>query len=289
MAVVVGVHGIAQQYRGGYQLAAAWLVALRDGLVAAGHADAAERLGVDDLRVAFFGDLFRPAGAMSAQGPQFTVADVKPGLERELLTALYDEVVTVEPELAPPEDSMGPGRVGLQVVVAKLLQSRTFAGVAQRTLIGNVKQAVRFLVEPDVKVKVLERVSAMVGPDTRVLVGHSLGSVVAYEFLCSAPSSVRTLITLGSPLGVPNLIFDRLTPAPDGGKGVWPQGISNWVNIAERNDVVPLRKTLAELFPPTSGGAGVLDRLVDNGDEPHAVERYLNAAATGAAVGQSLG
>ncbi|MFG1796465.1 hypothetical protein [Nocardia sp. NPDC049149] len=289
MAVVVGVHGIAQQYKGGYQLAAAWFAALRDGLVAAGYGAAADQLAADDLRVAFFGDLFRPAGAMASQGPQFTVADVRPGPERELLTALYNEALRVEPELAPPADSMGPGRAALQVVVAKLLQSRTFAGVAQRALIGNVKQAVRFLAEPEVKATVLERVSAMVGPDTRVLVGHSLGSVVAYEFLCTAESSVETLITLGSPLGVPNLIFDRLTPAPQGGKGVWPHGISRWVNVAEPNDVVPLRKKLAELFPPADGGSGVLDQLVENGDAPHAVERYLNTAATGAAVGQSLG
>ncbi|MFI5775857.1 hypothetical protein [Nocardia sp. NPDC051570] len=288
MAVVVGVHGIAQQYRGGYQLEAAWLAALRDGLTAAGYAHTAQRLGPPDLRVAFFGDLFRPPGAMAAHGPAVTAADVTPGAERDLLTALYEQAITVQPELAPPEGSMGPGRIAAQIVVAKLLTSSTFAGVAQKTLIGNVKQAVRFLAEPDIKAKVLDRVSALIDPDTRVLVGHSLGSVVAYEYLCAAPSSVRTLITLGSPLGVPNLIFDRLTPAPADGKGSWPQGISCWVNIAERNDVVPLRKTLAELFPPADGTPGVVDRLVDNGDEPHAVERYLNAAATGAAIGESL-
>ena len=48
-----------------------------------------------------------------------------------------------------------------------------------------------------------------------MLVGHSLGSVVAYEALCANPEwPVRMLVTLGSPLGIPNLIFDRLEPAP---------------------------------------------------------------------------
>jgi hypothetical protein len=60
------------------------------------------------------------------------------------------------------------------------------------------------------------------------------------------------------------------------------------VNIADVNDVVPLRKTLADLFLPVGGGAGVVDRLVHNGDAPHAIERYLNAEVTGAAIGASL-
>ena len=28
----------------------------------------------------------------------------------------------------------------------------------------------------------------------------------------------------GSPLGIRNLIFDRLQPPPDGGRGAWPGG-----------------------------------------------------------------
>ena len=55
------------------------------------------------------------------------------------------------------------------------------------------------------------------------MVGHSLGSVVAYEALCAHPEwPVRALVTLGSPLGIRNLIFDRLVPAPaagDSGRG----------------------------------------------------------------------
>ncbi|WP_433760239.1 hypothetical protein [Nocardia sp. CA-135398] len=288
MSVVVGVHGIAQQYRGGYQLATVWLDAVRDGLVAGGHSQRAGELAAGDLRVAFFGDLFRPTGAMAGAEPPFTPGDVRPGPERELLTALYQRAVEVQPELGPPAGAMGPGLVAVQVMVERLLRSRTFAGVAQHALIGNVKQAVRFLAEPMVKAKVLERVSAMVGPDTRVLVGHSLGSVVAYEYLCRTAAPVQLLLTLGSPLGVPNLIFDRLTPAPSNGTGTWPAGVARWVNIVDVNDVVPLRKRLADLFPPPDGIARISDRIVDNGDAPHAIERYLNAAETGTAMGDVL-
>ena len=48
---------------------------------------------------------------------------------------------------------------------------------------------------------------------TEVIVAHSLGSVVAYEALCAHPEwPVRNLVTLGSPLGIRNLIFDQLVP-----------------------------------------------------------------------------
>src|SRR6266487_139341 len=35
MAAIVGVHGIAQQFKGGYQLGSVWFDALRDGVAAA--------------------------------------------------------------------------------------------------------------------------------------------------------------------------------------------------------------------------------------------------------------
>src|SRR5207245_2434354 len=37
MALIVGVHGIGQQFGGGYQLGSVWYDALRDGLSAAGY------------------------------------------------------------------------------------------------------------------------------------------------------------------------------------------------------------------------------------------------------------
>ena len=55
MATIVGIHGIGQQFRGGFQLETMWFDALRDGLARAGHRPAAEKLTPRDLRVAFFG------------------------------------------------------------------------------------------------------------------------------------------------------------------------------------------------------------------------------------------
>ena len=79
---------------------------------------------------------------------------------------------------------------------------------------------------------VLARVCEEVGEGTRVVIGHSLGSV-AYEYVCRYwPPSVELLVTLGSPLGIPNLVFERLTPAPAEGAGAWPGRVASWVNLA---------------------------------------------------------
>jgi hypothetical protein len=290
MAAMVGIHGIAQQFKGGYQLGTVWFDALRDGLVAAGYRPVADALAPGDLRVAYFGDLFRPPVAMAAQEPPFSAADVQPGLERDLLGELYRAAIGQDPSLGPLPGSMGPGRASAQVMLERLLRSGTFARVAQRGFIGNLKQVSQFLTDVAVKDEVFTRVHSQIDVSTRVLIAHSLGSVVAYEYLClHQPSAVELLITLGSPLGIPNLIFDRLTPAPAGGKGAWPGTTRAWVNVADADDIIALRKQLGELFAASSARTKVDDRLTDNGDKPHAIDRYLNAAQTGSALGDVLG
>jgi hypothetical protein len=290
MPRVLGVHGIAQQFKGGYQLGTVWFDALRDGLAAAGCQALADSLVSADVRVAFFGDLFRPKGAMAGGEPPYTAADVKPGPERDLLAELYQAAVDQDPSLGPPPGAMGPGRVAAQAMLERLLRSQAFARVAQRGFIGNLKQVTAFLATPDVKERVLQRVHGEVTPDTQVLIGHSLGSVVAYEYLCRyRPPSMELLVTLGSPLGIPGLVFDKLTPRPANGLGAWPGTVAGWVNVADADDVVALRKQLASLFAAPGAAAGIEDYLVDNGDEPHAISRYLNAQQTGSALGDVLG
>lgn len=145
MAEIVGIHGIAEQFGGGYQLGAVWFNAIRDGLVAAGHPKTAAALAAEQVQVAFFGDLFRPPGTMAVGEPPYSAADVKPGPERDLLTTFFDAAVAQDPALGAPQGAMGVGRVAVQVMLARLAQSATFAHAAQRAFIGNLKQVTAFL------------------------------------------------------------------------------------------------------------------------------------------------
>ena len=56
-----------------------------------------------------------------------------------------------------------------------------------------------------------------------------------------------------------------------------------WTNVADAGDVVALVKDLRPLFGPK-----VACYLVDNGSHAHAVQPYLTAAETGAAIAVGL-
>ena len=98
-------------------------------------------------------------------------------------------------------------------------------------------------------------------------------------------------MTLGSPLGIPNLIFDRLDPAPQpvaeagpGPRGRWPGPGRGWVNVADQGDVVALVKDLRGAFGPEVDGW-----VVDNGATAHNARPYLTAIETGRAIWEGVG
>ncbi len=280
MSRVVFVHGVAQQYRGPHTLWSTCAPALADGVsLAGGH------LPTSDIAVAFYGDLFRPPGSRTTTLPDYDVTDLDHPLELALLQAWWQHAAQLEPSVPGPEDrTRARTPQWAQRALYALSKSRYFAGLADRVLIGNLKQVTAYLTNPAVRQAVQARVREAIGPDTSVLVGHSLGTVVGYELLCSQPTpSVAGFVTLGSPLGIPNLIFDRLTPPPANGHGTWPPGIQRWTNIADHADVVALAKNLAPLF-----GNRLIDITVHNGATAHDAAPYLTARETGHATRASL-
>ncbi|NJP25835.1 hypothetical protein OHB01_33330 [Microbispora hainanensis] len=83
----------------------------------------------------------------------------------------------------------------------------------------------------------------------RVVVAHSLGSVVTYEALWAHPDlSVELLVTLGSPLGMRGVVFERLAPVPVRGRGARPPGVRRWINIADKDDIAAIPAVLASCF-----------------------------------------
>ncbi len=288
MAGVVLVHGIGAQVSGEHVMIQQWLPALNSGLARCGTTV----LEPGQVKLAFYGDLFRPRGEFLSVGePFYGPADVQAGWEQELLVAWWRATAQIDPEAVrvPGDQSLVSTPVPVQMILNQLSQSRFFAGVAARSMIGNLKQVRRYLFDSDLREQIRDRVRAVVVSDTRVVVAHSLGSVVAYEALCSMPGhQVRAFITLGSPLGIPNLIFDRLEPAVVEGVGEWPgpNGLV-WTNIADRGDAVALVKKLDPLF-----GAEFPDRVwdgvVDNGAKVHDASPYLTDRLTGQAITDGL-
>ncbi|MFF7166463.1 hypothetical protein ACFZBP_34675 [Streptomyces sp. NPDC008086] len=284
MARIVGVHGVGKQRLGGNTLLKDWEPALADGLdrVDGGAA----KLAPGDLRMAFYGDLFRPPGDTLAVGdPRFTPDDVEAGFETELLLEWWARCARTDPGVPPPgvTDTLARSPRAVQTALRVLQHARFFADISLRGLVFDLKQVRRYLTDDGLRAAARRRVEEAIGPDTRVVVAHSLGSVVAYEALCALPGHrVRALVTLGSPLGM-RMVYDRLRPEPGG----WP-GTTAWTNVVDEGDVVAAVKDLSLFFGTGVTGEGVTGKVVHNGSHAHDATLYLTARETGQAVAEGL-
>jgi len=280
MTRVVLVHGIAQQVKGAETLLADWYPALCDGLALA----SGPRPERHEVAMAFYGDLFRPAGHRGLGVPDLDASDVEEGLETDLLLDWWHAAAQQEPQVTGPEATTRLRTpYAVQRALNALSHSAFFAGLSERLMIASARQVRRYFTEPDLRARVQDRLARTVTADTEVIVAHSLGTVVAYETLCAHPEWPDLhLITLGSPLAVPRLVLDRLLPPP-APHPRWPAPVTRWTNIADRADAVALTKTLAPAFGPR-----ITDLLVHNGPQAHDVRPYLTARETGTAVAEAL-
>jgi pimeloyl-ACP methyl ester carboxylesterase len=140
----------------------------------------------------------------------------------------------------------------------------------------------RYFGDDSVRDEVQGRVRSAIGPDTAVVVAHSLGSVVAYEVLADASDRSVHLVTIGSALGQHGVVGDDLRPALRNRKGTWPAGVRTWTDITAVGDPVADGNPVADVFD------GVVSLRVDNGHRAHDPEPYLCAVVTGAAIRAGL-
>lgn len=271
MTKVLCVHGIGQQFLGPSQLALTWFPALQDGLHLAGSSPLVQR----DVSFAFYGDVFRPTGTKGLQRPM-TVSDLAPGTEQDLLVQLAGAQ-------QPNADAKARVPEVLQACVRRLLQAPFMAQITETMLVMWLKQVSLYLRDAEVRHEIHSRVRSCIQDDTVLIIGHSLGTVVAYDVLSElTESSVTAFITLGSPLGVTPTIFDGLTGKMMGDRRQAPPSLRYWANIVDGGDIVALEKILARKFTL------VVDANINNGARAHSVLPYLSAFETGLAVNRAL-
>lgn len=143
-------------------------------------------------------------------------------------------------------------------------------------------QAWRYLNDPLPRAEARMRVQQALAEDTRVVIAHSLGSVVAWESLMRNTQQVDTLITIGSPLAMPLVIANRLQPAPINNKLARPK-LRRWVNISHIDDWIAHPSRLNAQVD-----GEVEDFILDHDDKPHEVESYLRSEALISAVVDAL-
>jgi pimeloyl-ACP methyl ester carboxylesterase len=145
-------------------------------------------------------------------------------------------------------------------------------------------EVTRYLTDAPYRDHALASCQQLIGAETSVVIGHSLGSVVAYEAIRESPVDVPLLVTLGSPLGLNGV--NRHLRLPAG----WPAGLRRWVNVADRDDLVAARPDLGPTFDRNRPVGAVFQpcEKVDNKFRPHQVGYYLAQLECGRPVGETL-
>jgi hypothetical protein len=128
-----------------------------------------------------------------------------------------------------------------------------------------------------------------------LLIGHSLGSVIAYDSLwylsreARRAGRVELLLTLGSPLAT-RFIRQKLLGSALRGRERYPGNIDRWVNVAARGELVALHRRIKPFFAEMLR-LGVIEdiedvtgiynhyRLDDGSLNPHKSYGYLNHPA----------
>ncbi len=124
--------------------------------------------------------------------------------------------------------------------------------------------------------------------DRILLIGHSMGSVIAYDVLTFVIPEIRidTFVTMGSPLGLPVVmgkIGDEMKRKGFRNNNIMtPPGITgNWYNYSDIYDKIAINYRLSDYYAQNSHGVKPADFIVTNNYEingtknPHKIFGYL--------------
>jgi len=164
--------------------------------------------------------------------------------------------------------------------------------------IGGLDQARRYVRDPRLRDRVLAQVrsSMSVLPASQsgplVLIGHSLGAVVALDLLAELDRPVDLLVTVGAPLGHPD-ISQRLVT-----RGIDLARLGSWLNVVHLLDPVPLGHGAGAMFPAATDaflpvlagghGLGGFARGLTRAATAHLDSTYLSSEVVRTIVAQAL-
>lgn len=147
-----------------------------------------------------------------------------------------------------------------------------------------MKQAHKYLRDPQVRAQVLNRILSTLPRLGRVvIVGHSLGSVIAADLVRRLPVGLEVagIVTIGSPLANGNFDVDNLRETLKEP----PTNLAWWVNFWNASDPVAAHRGVSSVFP------WMIDFRIDTktvGLNAHAAAEYLANEVVAAAIGFAL-
>jgi hypothetical protein len=280
---IVGVHGVGHydRYRSVDAVRAAY-GADWAGHLAAGLGVTADRL---DVGFAYYAPELHSGPAAHGDDPK----ELQDPLAKELMAEWLDALA------APAAITQGAVTLPLRYAASWVAEKFSLDGRLTRLFVRVFFREVAAYLHGDddpARLAAREEVAHRIAQHRpRIVIAHSLGTVVTYEALHAHPElKVELLLTLGSPLALPRAVFDRLFPRPADGPtgrlGARPEGVERWVNVADPGDPVAIPPHLARAF---RGIALDLTDTIHAGFGFHHAKNYLSCATTAATIGPYLG
>jgi hypothetical protein len=274
---LVLVHGRGQQGLDPAQLKLAWLTAFRGGATANG------RTVPDTLDVTFpyYGDVLDKFAReydvplspqdVQARGGQinneFLVFQAQVAEALQQRSGVTDAQVDAEYGANPKPK--GPLNWEWVQAILRALDKYGF-GISQGALEAFTRDVFLYTTRSGVRDEIDRIVAASLTDQPTIVVGHSLGSVVAYNVLRADPRTLQVplFLTVGCPLGV-RPIRDQLRPLR------FPSPVSAWLNAFDTRDVVALYP-LDDVNFPVHPAIENYPNVKNSTDNRHGIAGYLD-------------
>ncbi|MBY5533811.1 hypothetical protein HFO42_22895 [Rhizobium leguminosarum] len=289
---LVFIHGINNQDSTVGEIRDNWMSALLQGW---------KDLGLSPKKpysaeAAYYADILAAASDGRNAAVEMGGGDVSSGLATEFLRVYSEAAGVTEEELRaaavaegldPKVVEQGIPHEGWVIAFAKALE-RVLPTKGKYIAKLFLRQAAVYIGDPVLAAKIARTVTSQVferKPDPTIVIGHSLGSVVAYRLLADdafAGRSFPLFVTIGSPLGVD--MFRPILPK----KAALPKPpIARWINGRNKVDFVTLGKAITRKSIGFDGIDDITD-VIDNEADRHDIVAYLSSPKIARAVFEAI-
>ncbi len=188
----------------------------------------------------------------------------------------------VQAEAGPiPATEKGIANWRLTQAIARIIDRR-FTSVAAYSIDTFLRDVYLYISDRNTSREINDIVAAKLTDEPTVVVGHSLGSVVAYRVLLEQAGKVklRRYITVGSPLGI-RTIASKLGVLKN------PAADLLWYNAYDKRDIVALNPLKAPHFK-TDPEITNYDQIRNATDNRHGIIGYLNDRTVAQRIAEAL-
>lgn len=265
------IHGVAQRHETAASLAAKWSGALQQGGIPA------NRLAAATPTMAFYADLLASGGAHESFEALPGTFGIKAEFLRKVMAEVYEAIAT-QLQVRLLDAPSSAERFDAEHAFARFIATPDLDWL--REVSEGFGEVFDYLYHRPLRDAIDALVLNSLRSEPQTIIGHSLGSLVAYRLLRNQRLPCRSLITIGSPLG-----FRAVRELLDG-QFSWPVGLTNWRNFYDPRDLIALGRpfTHSPAWKPRIAHIGVDNRDFNN----HGAMGYLRLPQITATLNEML-